>query len=227
MWPAPDSGSFLRVRVHRILPGLDLEETMSTRGLRKCCHCGTWFRPQPCNAYHQQFCSKGECRAASKRASQQKWHRKNPGYFRGEQYVKKTQAWRREHPGYWREQGGEPETPPPDALQDLLIAQGFDNEGVTVFRNSLFEEISRPLQDLLSAQTHALVGLTAMISGEPLQEDIARVLTTCYERGQRIGGMVPWMKPMEVSDEGTRTACAATAATRSAAVQLGRSPSGP
>ena len=200
---------------------------MSTRGLRKCCHCGTWFRPHPRNAYHQQFCSKAECRAASKRVSQQKWHRKNPGYYRGEQYVKKTRAWRREHPGYWRKQAGARETGPPDALQDLLTAQGFDVQGVKAFRICMAEEISRPLQDLLSAQTHALVGLTAMISGEPLQEDIARVLTTCYERGQRIGGMVPWMKPREVSHEGTRTACAATAATGSAAVQLGRSPSGP
>jgi hypothetical protein len=200
---------------------------MSTCGLRKCCHCGTWFRPHPRNAYHQKFCSKTECRVAGKRSSQQKWCRKNPGYFRGEQYVKKTQAWRREHPGYWREQAGERERRPPDALQDLLITQGFDVQGVKAFRICMAEEISRPLQDLLAAQSHALVGLTAMITGEPLQEDIARVLTTCYERGQRIGGMVPWMKPGEVSHEGTRAACAATAATDSAAVQLGRSPPGP
>ena len=203
------------------------EETMGTEGLRKCCHCGTWFRPHRRNADRQRFCSKVECRMASKRASQQKWCRRNPGYFHGEQHVRKVQAWRREHPGYWKEQGVGAPPGPPDALQDLLSAQGFDDKGVTVFRNCLFAEISRPLQDLLAAQSHALVGLTAMISGEPLQEDIARVLTSCYERGQRIGGVVPWMKPREVSHEGTRTACAATAATGSAAVQLGRSPSGP
>jgi len=169
---------------------------------------------------------KPECRAASKRASQKKWHRKNPGYFHGEQYVKKVQAWRRRHPGYWKAKGLAQSGGPPDALQDLLTAQGFDNKGVTTFRNCLTEEISRPLQDLLSAQGHALVGLTAMISGEPLQEDIARVLSTCYERGQRIGGMAPWMSKQEVHDEGTRTDSAATAATHSAAVQLGRSPPG-
>jgi hypothetical protein len=42
-----------------------------------------------------------------------------------------------------------------------------------------------------------------MISGEPLQEDIARVLTACYERGQRIGGIVPWMHKQEVKHERT------------------------
>jgi hypothetical protein len=200
---------------------------MSTHGLRKCCHCGTWFRPHPRNAYHQKFCSRAACRAASKAASQQKWCRKNPGYFRGEQYVRKTQAWRREHPGYWREQAGEREKRPPDALQDLLTAQGFDNKGVKTFRTCLSDEISRPLQDLLTAQSYALVGLTAMISGDALQDDIVRILTNCYQRGQRIGGMVPWIKRQEVSYEGARVNTAAIAATSSGAVQLGRSPSGP
>jgi hypothetical protein len=199
---------------------------MSTQGLRRCCQCGIWFRPPARNAWHQRFCSNRPCRVASKRASQQKWRRKNPGYFHGEQYVKKVQAWRRRHPGYWRAKAAGQSCGPPDALQDLLAAQGFDSKGVTTLRNCLTEEISRPLQDLLFAQSHALVGLTAMISGEPLQEDIARVLTACYERGQRIGGGVPWMKAQEVSDEGRRAVIAATAATHCAAVELGRSPPG-
>jgi hypothetical protein len=114
-----------------------------------------------------------------------------------------------------------------DALQDLLVAQGFDDMAVTTLRNCLREEISRPLQDLLSAQGHALVGLTAMISGEPLQEDIARVLSLCYERGQRIRGVVPWLKKQEVGDEKARTDLAAASAPYSSRVQLGRSPPGP
>jgi len=200
---------------------------MSTEGLRRCCHCGTWFRPRGRNAWHQRFCLEPECQAASKRASQQKWRRKNPGYFHGEQYVKKVQAWRRDHPGYWKGKAPAEACGSPDALQDLLASQGFDREDVTVFRRCLSEEISRPLQDLLLAQSHALTGLTAMITGEPLQEDIARVLATCYERGQRIGGVVPWMRPQEVMHERTRTDYTAAAAAGSPAVQLGRSPPGP
>jgi len=156
---------------------------MGTEGLRKCCHCGVWFKPRGRNAWHQRFCLEPDCRAASKRASQQKWCCKNPGYFHGEAYVKKVQAWRRQHPGYWKSKGPAESGGPPDALQDLLTAQGFDNQGVEVFRNCLSEEISRPLQDVLTAQQHALVGLASMITGEALQEDIARVLTACYERG--------------------------------------------
>jgi len=200
---------------------------MGTQGQRKCSHCGVWFRPHARNIYHQQFCSAPECQAASKRASQRKWSRKNPGYFHGEVHVKRVRAWRRKHRGYWKVKGAVEACGPPDALQDLLAAQGFGHEDVKVFRNCLSEEISRPLQDVLTAQQSALVGLAAMITGEALQEDIARVLTTCYERGQRIGGIVPWMQPQEVKHERARTGCAATAATHSPAVQLGRSPSGP
>jgi hypothetical protein len=141
--------------------------------------------------------------------------------------VKRVRAWRLKHPGYWKVKGAVEVCGPPDALQDLLAAQGFGHKDVKVFRNCLSEEISRPLQDVLIAQQHALVGLAAMMTGEPLQEDIARVLTTCYERGQRIGGIVPWMQPQEVKHERTRADYAAAATTGSPAVQLGRSPSGP
>jgi hypothetical protein len=119
-----------------------------------------------------------------------------------------------------------------------LIAQGFDPEGVATFRNCLSAEISRPLQDLLDAQNIALVGFASMICGEALQEDIAHVLSACYERGRHIGGMVPWMnKPpasaaagttdREVKHERTRVDSAAAAAKNTPAVQLGRSPPGP
>ena len=191
---------------------------MSTLGLRKCCHCDIWFRPHGRNAHHQQFCLKPECRAASKRASQKKWSRKNPGYFHGEVYVKKVQAWRRNHPGYWKTTGAKDDCGPRDALQDLLVTQGFGNEDVKVFRNCLSAEISQPLQDLLIAQSHALKGLASMITGEELQEDIARILTTCYEQGQRIGGKVPWMQPQEVKYERPRTHYAAEAAPHTAAI---------
>ncbi len=208
---------------------------MGTEGLRKCCHCGIWFRPHPRNVYHQRYCSMPECQAASKRASQWKWCRKNPGYFHGEAYVKKVQAWRRKHPDYWKAKSTPQACGPPDALQDLLTAQGFDNQDVKVFRNCLSREISRPLQDVLIAQGNALKGLVIMITGEALQEDIARVLITCYERGQRISGIVPWMahgapqqvQPQEVKDERTHSDYTGEAQTHSPAVQLDRSSSCP
>jgi hypothetical protein len=169
---------------------------MSTEGKRKCCHCASWFKPDPHNAYHQRFCRKKECQAASKAASQKKWWRRNPSYFRGETHVRRVRDWRKKHPGYWRREGGKRGCAPPDALQDVL-----------------------------SAQRHALVGLTAMITGDALQDDIVRALTTCYERGQSIGldiwkvGM-PCMQKQEVCHEKAQTYSTGTKTACSPAVQL-------
>ena len=200
---------------------------MSTAGLRRCWHCGSWYKPEPRTAYHQRFCVQPECRAASKVESRRKWSRKNPGYFRGAYHVNRVRAWRESHPGYWKRQRARAAPGDGGALQDILESQSIDEQLVKVLRDRLSKEISVPLQDILIAQQHALVGITSMITGDALQDDIARVLTTCYERGQRIGGIVPWMKPQGGNDERARTDHAAAAAAHSPAVQLGGSPSGP
>ena len=188
---------------------------MSTRGLRKCCHCGTWYKPDPRNCFHQRFCSKPECQATSKRISQQKWCRKNPDHFRGKDEVKRVQDWRRGHPGYWKRRGARAGSGPPVALQEIIPAQSVDNALLNELRNQVSSEISLPLQEIITAQNHVITGLTAMVTGDTLQEDIAAVLSTCYERGQRIGGIVPWMKQQELTHERTRTDCSAKAATYS------------
>ena len=170
---------------------------MSTLGFRKCCQCGHWFRPEPRNAYHQRFCSTMTCRAASKRASQQKWCRKNPRYFCGSDEVQRVQVWRRQHPGYWRHTDTIKAIPSAIALQDICSPQPLDEQLVHALSNRLSAEIAAPLQDVLLAQQHTLVGLAALLTGGALQEDIAAALLACYERGQRIGGMVPWMRSLE------------------------------
>jgi hypothetical protein len=154
-------------------PVLFRGETMGTAGLRRCCGCGVWFRSRGRNAWHQRYCSAPACQVASKRASQRKWCRKNPGYFHGEVHVQRVRAWRRKHPGYWKKKGVAPACAVPGALQEFMASQGFGREEVKAFRSCLSEEISRPLQDVLAAQQHALVGLASLITGEALQEDIA------------------------------------------------------
>lgn len=194
---------------------------MRTKGQLKCFHCGVWFHPHPRNRHHQRYCAKPECRAASKRASQRKWCRKNPDYFRGPENVQRVRQWRAAHPGYWQRGAAEASCVTPDALQDILMSQGFDRESVTLFRHCLQAEFSQPLQDVLSAQQSAIVGLVSFFSGEALQDDIVRILMNCYERGQRIGGMVPWMHKQEIADERKRTDRAPAAAPGTPAVQLG------
>ena len=200
---------------------------MSTQGRRKCRSCGTWFMPDQRNAYHQRFCRQAACRTASKKASQKKWWRKNPSYFRGEYQIRRVQKWRAAHPGYWKQKGACKAVQEKDALQDLLITQGFDSKEVKVFRNCLSQEISQPLQDLLTVQGHALVGLTAMITGYRLQDDIDQVLVRCYDRGRRIGGVVPWMPRKEDKHAAQSSNLSAAVTADTTALQLGRPPAGP
>ncbi len=75
---------------------------MKQKRRRKCLHCFDLYRPDPRNLRHQRYCSKSECRRASKAASQRRWLSKaeNQDYYRGVANVQRVQAWRDAHPGY-------------------------------------------------------------------------------------------------------------------------------
>ena len=62
---------------------------MIKRRRRKCLNCSALFRPDPRNLRHQRYCSRPECRQASKAASQRRWLAKpaNRDYFRGPENV--------------------------------------------------------------------------------------------------------------------------------------------
>lgn len=87
---------------------------MQNRMQRCCRHCQCEFKSDPRNRHHQQYCSKPECRQASKKASQQQWTSKdeNRDYFRGHEHVLRVQEWRTRNPGYWRHPKQESEHPP-------------------------------------------------------------------------------------------------------------------
>jgi hypothetical protein len=145
---------------------------------RKCKNCPVFFPPDPRNAWHQEYCSKPECRKASKAASQKKWLMKeeNRDHFRGPVNVQRVQEWRSTHPGYWRPKLSEELEP----LQDLLIEKAEENPPVETPKTS---SPNLPLQDLLNAQAVVLIGLIAHLTGTALQDDIA--LTT--RRLQQLG----------------------------------------
>ncbi len=101
----------------------------------KCQHCNRLFHPDHRNVARQRFCSKPECRQASKVDSQRRWLQKpdNLDYFRGSDNVKRVQLWRQQNPGYWLRKAPEGSTEP-DALQETLMPQGMEtqvlNEGL-------------------------------------------------------------------------------------------------
>ena len=129
---------------------------------RKCLHCRELFRPDSRNLRHQRYCSKPQCRKASKAASQRRWLAKaqNRDYFRGAANVERVRAWRAAHPGYWRRPGAQSTS----ALQDASSVQPIEPHEKSPTLAAL------ALQDLLCAQPVVLIGLIANLIGTAQQE---------------------------------------------------------
>lgn len=140
---------------------------------RKCPCCRKLFRPEARNRHHQRYCSKPDCRAASKASSQARWLAKpdNQDYFRGPVNVARNRAWRSRHPRYWREGA---------AQQDLLLAQPIGSTEETA------KVAQTRQQDLLLAQPAVLIGLIAHITGAPQQDLISGVIDRLLRLGQDI-----------------------------------------
>lgn len=131
----------------------------------KCRHCKGLFRPDPRNRGHQRFCSKLDCRRASKAESQRRWLAKpeNRDYFHGPEHVERVRRWRAAHPGYGRRRRQED-----SALQDHSLTQ------VIVPKKKTATLTTDPLQEFSRVQPLVLMGLIAHLTDAALQEDIAR-----------------------------------------------------
>ena len=152
---------------------------------RKCRCCKDFLTADYRNAYHQLYCSKPECRRASKAASQRRWLAKpaNRDYFRGRENMQRVQEWRRAHPGYWKKKSGPlPQTQPPEA-------QAVDLDRHLVTQPVQSSQSSGTLQDVCITKDPAFIGLISMLTASTLQEDIASTTRKLEARGRDILGL--------------------------------------
>lgn len=181
---------------------------------KKCRNCKCLFIPDHRNRDRQIYCSKPECRKASKAASQEKWLSKpeNQDYFRTPENVQRVRQWREENPEYWKR------VKKPIALQDCLNGQDVDN----IKEKS--QNANKALQDPLIAQDPVLIGLISNFIGSALQDDIAETLLRMQQSGQDI------LYSQPVKEGGTHDCKIADIKTSSAQnpqkLQLDRSPAG-
>jgi hypothetical protein len=184
---------------------------------RKCKHCQTFFDPNPRSAGRQRYCSKPECRQASKAASQRRWLQKpaNRDYFTGPTQVERVRQWRKAHPGYWRRQAARPADVLQDALTpQLLAAQPRDNDWK-----------ANALQDTFFMQPAVFVGLIAHLTGLTLQDDIATTARRLQQLGRDILSGSPL--PQGGRQDAQTPHFAGQTPTRPPSVQLGGSALGP
>ncbi len=154
---------------------------MGRKRTRKCQHCRTFFQPDPRNIRHQEYCSKSDCKRASKKASQHLWLNQpaNQDYFKGPEQVARVRTWRKAHPEYWRRRAHLPEDSGAP-LQDVLITELID------LKKKSENFVDPALQDILNAQSLVLLGLIANLTGTTLQDDIASTGKRMLRLGQDI-----------------------------------------
>jgi len=157
---------------------------MAKSGQRKCLNCEEFFDPDHRNKTRQHYCTKPDCRHASKAASQAAWLAKpqNSDYFSDPSHVARVQAWRCAHPGYSRVR-----TKVSVALQDCLPLQAIDSIEETANRAEIPEPPPAPaLQDVLHSLSPILTGLIAHLFEFTLQDDIDQASRRLVQLGTDI-----------------------------------------
>jgi hypothetical protein len=153
-----------------------------SRSRRKCRCCRELFAADYRNGSRQHYCSKFECRRASKAASQRAWlsQPENRNYFRGPDNTRRAQEWRKEHPGYWKRK--QPRSGRSQAVGDEPLKPEQTSCNVP-------PQSSRALQDICLSQDPAFIGLISMVTGSTLQEDIVSTARHLVAKGRDILGL--------------------------------------
>jgi hypothetical protein len=97
--------------------------------------------------------------------------------------VERVRRWRAAHPGYWRKKKPVPEEP----LQEECPPQPAEpqqDKPVSIFG------VFSALQDDSRSQLAILLGLTSLLTGDALQDDIAGTIRRVQDRGRSLMGMV-------------------------------------
>jgi hypothetical protein len=181
------------------------------------------YDPDHRNVTRQRFCSKPDCRQASKAEAQQRWRQKpdNLDYFKGKAHVERVRQWRLAHPGYWRRKAPEVNETS-NTLQETLTPKGHENQSVEAVLPS---DQNDALQDSFFMQPAVFIGLISHLTGHTLQENIEVTIRRLQQLGGDILGHSP--HPQGGLQDAQATPIFGPTSTSAQAVQLGRSAPGP
>ena len=123
---------------------------------KRCRHCSKWFVPDRRNYPKQHYCGKGECRQASKKASQRKWLRKNQGYFSDgperSTNLDRVRAWRAQNPKYWQREKRNQKTQRQSSDRKNLSAIQTSSSAPGTIADQSLPSRSSTLQDRFGSQ---------------------------------------------------------------------------
>ncbi len=159
------------------------------RRKRKCKCCRELYMPNLRHFRDQNYCSKPDCRHASKLASHRRWYRsdKAADHRDPEENKRRMREWRQAHPKYWCRTV----KAPPDALQETTASEVVEDQQVAASLND------DALQDMNFLQPAMVVGLIASLTGSALQDTIAETSRRFVLLGQDILGEGPGSNPKD------------------------------
>ena len=135
----------------------------------------------------QNYCSKPDCRHASRLASHRRWYGSDKAVDHRDpaENKRRVREWRHAHPKYWRRtvRGVL------DALQETTASEATEHEEVTASLDA------DALQDVNFLQPAMVVGLIASLTGSSLQDSIAETSRRFVLLGQDILGEGPGSNP--------------------------------
>ena len=152
---------------------------------RQCLCCKEFFFPDYRNAKKQAYCRKPACRKASKAASQRKWSRNNPDYFKGPVHVERVREWRGANPGRNNRKSSA------GVLQDDCSRIPPVNQEVIDCLSSCSMVEASALQDFCLSQHPVIIGLIAHLTGCVLQEDIDSITRRLEQLGHDVIASIP------------------------------------
>ena len=191
---------------------------MATSYQRECLHCRELFDPGIRHRWRQKFCTKAECRAASKAESHRRWLSKpaNRDHFRGPENVERVRKWRAAHPDYWKKAKKSSRT-----LQDLVPTQTPAPEHVPPTKSPI------PLQDLFAMQDPLLVGVIAHLIDSPLQDHVEQTTLRLLAKGRTILDLRSGVKTNANHEDQKTNPLSGATPPHSWSVQLDRPTAGP
>ena len=155
---------------------------MNHKKKRQCRCCKNIFIPDYRNTKKQVYCDKPACREASKSASQKRWSKNNPNYFKGSIHVDRVRDWRLANPGQSRRKTSGA------VLQDDCNLKTPVEQVVESNLPSVPQAPASVLQDFCLMQHPVIVGLIAHFTGLVLQDDIAEIARRLEQLGQDVIG---------------------------------------
>ncbi len=149
-------------------------------------HCNCYFLPDKYNYHTQLYCSKSECRHASRIASRRKYRRKDKNRTPEERQKEseRVKKWQKNNPGYKKRQKISRKNKSSGVLRDIAPAQNSILRDIAQLKKEI--SVIPGLQRNIHYYQCVTTGLASMLSGDVLREIIGGQLDRYYDIGRNL-----------------------------------------